>query len=108
MPAPRKFSDEMRQRAQRMVREARVQEPGLSVNAACKRIGPQLGIVADTLRSWCKQADIDDGLAAGTTTSERDELVRLRRENAELRRANEILKTASAFFAAAELDRRLR
>ena len=45
MPAPRKFSDEMRERAKRMVREAREQEPGLSVNAACKRIGPQLGIV---------------------------------------------------------------
>ena len=47
MPAPRKFSDEMRQRAKRMVREARAQEPGLSVNAACKRIGPQLGILLD-------------------------------------------------------------
>jgi transposase len=89
VPAPRKFSDEMRERARRMVREARAQEPGLSVNAACKRIGPQLGILPDTLRGWCKQADIDDGLIAGTTT-------------------NEILKTASAFFAAAELDRRLR
>jgi hypothetical protein len=53
----------MRQRAKRMVREVRVQEPGLSVNAACKRIGPQLGILPDTLRGWCKQADIDDGLA---------------------------------------------
>jgi transposase len=108
VPAPRKFSDEMRQRARRMVREARAQEPGLSVNAACKRIGPQLAILPDTLRGWCKQADIDDGLVPGTTTSERDELARLRRENAELRRANEILKTASAFFASAELDRRLR
>jgi len=69
-----KFSDEMRQRAKRMVREARVHEPGLSVNAACKRIGPQLGILPDTLRGWCKQADIDDGLVPGTTTSEREEL----------------------------------
>ena len=108
MPAPRKFSDEMRQRAKRMVREARQQEPGLSVNAACKRIGPQLGIQPDTLRGWCKQADVDDGLAPGTTTDDRGELARLRRENAELRRANEILKTASAFFASAELDRRPR
>ncbi len=70
MPAPRKFSDEMRDRAKRMVREARQQEPGLSVNAACKRIGPQLGILPDTLRGWCKQADIDDGLRPGTTTGE--------------------------------------
>ena len=49
MPAPRKFNEEMRQRAKRMVREAREQEPGLSVNEACKRIGSQLGIVPDTL-----------------------------------------------------------
>ena len=112
MPAPRKFSDEMRVRAKRMVREARVQEPGLSVNAACKRIGPQLGILPDTLRGWCKQADIDDGLAPGVTTGESEELKRLRRENAELRRANEILKTASAFSqrrssTAISADRRL-
>lgn len=108
MPAPRKHNEEMRQRAKRMVREARQREPGLSINAACKRIGPQLGILPDTLRGWCKQADIDDGLAPGVTTAENEELVRLRRENAELRRANEILQTASAFFASAELDRRLR
>src|SRR4051794_41329007 len=91
----------MRQRAKRMVREARQQELGLSVNAACKRIGPQLGIVPDTLRSWCTQADIDDGLRPGTTTAESEELKRLRRENAELRRANEILKNPSAVFSAA-------
>jgi transposase-like protein len=108
VPAPRKFSDEFRERAKGMVREARVQEPSLSINAACKRIGPQLGVVPDTLRSWCTQADIDDGRRPGTTTAESEELKRLRRENAELRRANEILKTASAFFAAAELDRHTR
>ena len=108
MPAPRKHSDEMRERAKRMVREARQREPGLSINAACKRIGPQLGILPDTLRGWCKQADIDDGLSLGVTTAESEELKRLRRENAELRRANEILQTASAFFASVELDRRLR
>jgi transposase-like protein len=60
------------------------------------------------LRGWCKQGDIDDGLVSGVTTAESEELKRLRRENAELRRANEILKTASAFFAAAELDRHIR
>ncbi|SFO44685.1 Transposase [Pseudonocardia ammonioxydans] len=91
MPAPRKYNDEMRERAKRMVGQARQQEPGLSVNAACKRIGPQLGILPDTLRGWCKQADIDDGLAPEpeTTSGDHDELTRLRRENAELRRANE-------------------
>ncbi|RUQ02748.1 hypothetical protein D8M34_17765 [Microbacterium sp. HSID17254] len=108
VPAPRKFSNEMRERAKRMVRQARQEDPGLSVNAACKRIGPQLGILPDALRGWCRQADIDDGVTPGVTTVESDELKRLRQENAELRRANEILKTASAFFAVAELDRRLR
>src|SRR4051794_41734905 len=94
----------MRQRAKRMVREARVQEPGLSVNTACKRIGPQLGILPDTLRGWCKQADIDDGLAPGVSTAESEELKRLRRENAELRRGHQNLQTAAAVFAAAGVD----
>jgi len=108
MPAPRKYPQELRDRAIRLVTEARQGESGLSLNAAAKQIGPRVGISPDTLRGWCKQADIDDGLAPGTTTAESEELKRLRRENAELRRANEILKTASAFFAAAELDRHIR
>ena len=53
-----------------MVAEAREQDPRLSINAACKRIGPQLGIKPDTLRNWCKQADIDAGRAPGTTSAE--------------------------------------
>lgn len=108
MPAPRKHSQEMRERAQRMVREAREREPSLSINAACKRIGPQLGILPDTLRGWCKQSDIDAGREPGTTSGEAQRIKELEREVRELRRANEILQTASAFFAAAELDRRLR
>jgi transposase len=108
VPAPRKYPDEMRERARRMVAEAREQEPRLSINAACKRIGPQLGIQPDTLRNWCKQDDIDTGRAPGTTTTDAARIRELERENRELKRANEILKTASAFFAAAELDRRLR
>ena len=106
MPAPRKFSDEMRQRAKRMVREARAQEPGLSVNAACKRIGPQLGILPDTLRGWCKQADIDAGKRLGTTTGDAQKIKQLEAEVRELKRANEILLAASSFFAR-ELDPRL-
>jgi transposase-like protein len=98
----------MRERAKRMVVEAREQDPRLSINAACKRIGPQLGILPDTLRGWCKRADIDAGRAPGTTTTEAARINELERGNRELKRANEILKTASAFFAAAELDRRLR
>jgi transposase-like protein len=88
-----------------MVVEAREQDPRLSINAACKRIGPQLGIKADTLRNWCKQDDA--GRAPGVTTAEAARIKELEREVRELRRANEILKTASAFFAAVELDRRL-
>ncbi len=76
----------------------------LSVNAACKRVGEQLGIVPDSLRNWVQQARIDAGSAPGLTTDERARLAELERENRELRRANAILKSASAFFAA-ELDR---
>ena len=76
----------------------------MSINAACRRVGEQLGINMDTLRNWVKQARIDTGEASGVSTSERTRLRELERENRELRRANAILKTASAFFAA-ELDR---
>jgi transposase-like protein len=70
----------------------------------CKRIGEQLGINPETLRGWVKQAEIDAGTLAGTTTSQGARVVELEREVRELRRANAILKSASAFFAA-ELDR---
>jgi transposase len=76
----------------------------LSVNAACKRVGGQLGIVPDSLRNWAQQTRIDAGAAPGLTTDERDRLRELEKEVRELRRANAILKSASAFFAA-ELDR---
>lgn len=72
---------------------------------AIGRVADQLGIHRETLRSWVRQADIDGGLAPGTTTEQLEELRRLRKENSELRRANEILKSASAFFAR-ELDPR--
>jgi transposase len=59
MSAPRKYPNELRERSVRLVREAREQEPGLSVNAAVRRIGPRVGVNPDTLRGWCKQAAID-------------------------------------------------
>ena len=67
-----------------------------------------MGINPETLRNWVTQAEIDEGRRPGTTTDEAARIAELERENRELRRANEILKTASAFFAQAELDRRLR
>ena len=79
-----------------------------TLNAAVKRIGPRVGINADTLRGWCKQADIDTGRRAGTTTSDSSRIKELEREVRELRQANEILKKASAYFAMAELDRPFR
>ena len=102
MPAPRKYPDELRERATRMVVEARrnpATRPG-----AIARIGDQLGINRETLRNWVSQAEVDAGDRPGTTTDQAQRLAELERENRELRRANAILKSASAFFAA-ELDR---
>ena len=90
-----------------MYLERRRDFPGESALAARKRVGELLDIKQDTMRGWIDQHRVDTGGRPGTTTDASEELKRLRRENAELRRANEILKTASAFFAAAELDRRL-
>ncbi len=73
-----------------------------------RRVGEQLGINRETLRSWVTQAEIDTGSRVGTTSDEARRVLELEREVRELRRANEILRTASAFFAAAELDRQLR
>jgi len=106
VPAPRKYPNELRERAQRLVVEAREQEPELSLNAAVKRIGPRVGVQPDTLRGWCKRADIDAGRAPGTTTADADRLKVLEQEVRELKRANEILLAASSFFAR-ELDPRL-
>ena len=102
MPAPRKYPDELRQRAVRLVLD--VAEDDGSVTSACRQIGEQLGISPDTLRGWVKQRRIDAGDRPGVSTAEATRIRQLERENAELRRANAILRTASAFFAA-ELDR---
>ncbi len=106
MPAPRKYPPELRERAQRLVAEAREQEPGLSMNAAVLRIGPRLGVNPDTLRGWVKQADIDTGKRPGTSSAEATRVKALEQEVRELKRANEILWAASSFFAR-ELDPRL-
>jgi transposase len=106
VPAPRKYPNELRERAIRLVAEARVEDPSLSVNAAVRRIGPRVGVVPDTLRGWCKQALVDAGQAPGTTTADAKTIKDLQRENRELKRANEILLAASSFFAR-ELDPRL-
>ncbi len=106
MPAPRKYSVELQQRATRMAIEAR-KDPE-SARGAIKRIADQLGVHPEALRNWVRQAEIDGGVRAGTTTDDAQRLVALEREVRELRRANEILKTSAAFFAAAELDRKIR
>ena len=106
MPAPRKYPQELRDRAQRLVREACDQEPGLSLNAAVLRIGPRVGVNPDTLRGWCKQAAVDRGERPGTSTPDAKRIRELEREVHELKRANEILLAASSFFAR-ELDPRL-
>lgn len=97
------YPPEMRERAVRMVREVAPEYP--SQWAAIEAVATKLGIgSAETLRKWMRRVEINDGQRPGTTDAENAEIKRLKREVAELRRANEILKAASAFFAA-ELDR---
>jgi transposase-like protein len=108
MPSQRKYDQETRDRAVRLYQERRRENPTESLLTSRRRVGELLDISAGTLRGWVDRADIDRGAKPGVTSEASAELLALRRENAELRRANEILKTASAFFAAAELDRRLR
>lgn len=102
MPAQRKYPVELRERATRLTLDAR-KDPATRAGA-CKRIGEQLGINTETLRSWVTQAEVDGGQRAGTTTDDAARLTELEKEVRELRRANAILRTSAAFFAA-ELDR---
>jgi transposase len=102
MPAPKKYNDELRERATRLAVEAR-RDPASAVGAI-RRIADQLGVHPEALRVWVKQAETDAGMRPGTTSSDADRLAALERENRELRRANQILKSAASFFAA-ELDR---
>ncbi len=111
MPAPRKFDEETRARAVRLYAD-RLRDHGGSQLAARTHVGELLDIKPATLRNWVEAEQRAVARPAGQggddSVDDAAELRRLRQENAELRRANEILKTASAFFAQAELDRRLR
>jgi transposase len=102
MVAPRKYPDELRERATRLAVEAR-RDPQAAVGAI-RRIADQLGVHPEALRVWVKQAETDAGGRAGLSSGDAARLVALEREVRELRRANQILKSAASFFAA-ELDR---
>ncbi len=104
MSAPRKYDQETRDRAVRMYQD-RLAEGGISQLGARQEVGRLLDINQSTLRNWIRQQEADG--ATTVTADEGEELTLLRREVTRLRRANEILRTASAFFASAELDRKL-
>ena len=100
----RRYPPELRERAVRMVKEA-IAQAGGERHGVVTRVAIQLGMGSETLRHWVKQSEVDSGQRPGTTTEDRQRIAELEREVRELRRANEILKSASAFFAA-ELDGR--
>lgn len=99
-----RYSPEVRERAVRLVLEHQGEHD--SQWAAINSIAGKIGCNPETLRGWVRQAERDDGKRPGLTSAERDRLKQLERENLELKRANEILRKASAYFAQAELDRR--
>ena len=103
MTKTNKYSPEVRERAVRLVKEARKDYPSLW--AAIESIAPKIGCAAVTLHEWVKKHEIDTGVRDGVSGAERERIKALERENKELRQANEILRLASAFFAQAELDR---
>ncbi len=101
-----KFSPEVRERAVRLVQEHRGEYPSLW--AAVESIAPKIGCVPQTLLTWVQRLEVDTGARIGVTMAEAQRVKELEREVKELRRANEILKLASAFFAQAGLDRRIK
>jgi transposase len=104
MPAPRKYTDELRERAVRLVLELR--KSSGQKQGAVARVADQLGVNRETLRTCVNQAEVDSGTRPGTSSVDAQRIAELERENRELKRANEILRAASAFFAR-ELDPRL-
>ncbi len=106
MNTSRRYSPEVRERAVRMVLEQQTEHS--SQWATIQSIASKLGCTSETLRRWVRQAERDQGIRNGMTSDDRERLKKLERENRELKRANEILRKASAFFAQAELDRPLK
>jgi transposase len=106
MNTSKRYSPEIRERAVRMVLEQQTEHS--SQWATIQSIASKLGCTSETLRRWVRQAERDQGIRNGMTSDDRDRLKKLERENRELKRANEILRKASAFFAQAELDRPLK
>jgi transposase len=104
MPAPRKYSDEIKDRAVRMVFQ--IQRESGRRQGAVAAVAAKLGVNRETLRGWVRQAEVDSGQRPGISAVDAQRIAELERENRELRRANEILKAASAFFAR-EIDPRL-
>lgn len=104
-PSQKRYPSELKERGVRMVLDLRRADP--ADTGVVARVARQLGVGVESLRTWVKQAEIDAGQRPGVSTAEHDELVELRKEVRELRRANEILQAAASFFGA-ELDRRQR
>ena len=103
-PTTRRYTEEEKAQAVRLVRQLR-RELGTE-HGTVQRVAEQLGYGVETVGKWVKRADVDEGLKAGTSSEDRARIKALEQENRELRRANEILRKASAYFAQAELDRR--
>lgn len=106
MKKANKYSPEVKERAVRLVQEHRSNYSSLW--SALESIAPKIGCSSHTLLEWVRKDEIDSGVCAGISVDERERIKALEREIKELRKANEILKLASAFFAQAELDRKLK
>ena len=104
MGRPSRYSPEVRERSVRLVLDQT--DKHSSQWAAIQSVASKIGCTAETLRKWVRQAEYDSGARDGLTTSEREHVKNLEREVKQLKRANEILRKASAYFAQAELDRR--